>query len=253
MIVGAQFYTVREYCKTLEDFSESLKKVADIGYKAVQISGVCPYEGEWLKAELDKNGLVCPVTHTAFPDITEKTEETLKKHLTFGCHRVGLGGVPGGISDETFDGFLRAVTPAVKYLAENGGKFYYHNHWQEFVRSEKYGKRFIEVLCETFAPDQLGFILDTYWVQFAGGDPIAWIHELKGRLDCVHFKDMGHKTKEHMMMPVGEGNLNWNGIIKACEEVGTEYAFVEQDNCNGEDPFDCLKRSYEFLKAQGLE
>ena len=28
---------------------------------------------------------------------------------------------------------------------------------------------------------------------------------------------------------------------------------VEQDNCNGEDPFDCLKRSYQNLKAHGFE
>ena len=253
MIIGAQFYTVREHCKTLETLSESLKRAADIGYKAVQISGVCPYEGEWLKAELDKYGLVVPVTHTAFDDITKKTDETWKKHEVFGCRRIGLGSVPGGISDGTYDGFLEAVTPAARYFAEKGSKFYYHNHWQEFVKSKKDGKRFIEKLCEDLPADQLGIILDTYWVQYAGGDPIAWIEALKGRVDCVHFKDMGHQTKEPMMLPIGEGNMNWKGLIKACADAGTEYVFVEQDNCNGEDPFDCLKRSYEFLKSQGLE
>ena len=39
MIIGAQFYTLRNFCKTLDDFSETLKKVADIGYTSVQISG----------------------------------------------------------------------------------------------------------------------------------------------------------------------------------------------------------------------
>lgn len=253
MIIGAQFYTLRNYCKTLEDFSESLKKIADIGYKAVQISGVCPFEGAWLKEELDRNGLVAPITHTSFDEITERTEETLHKHRIFGCHRIGLGSVPHGISDETYDNFIQKIVPAAYAFAANGAKFYYHNHWQEFVRSEKDGKRFIEKLCEDLPAEKLGFILDTYWVQYAGGDPVAWIRALKGRVDCVHFKDMGHKTKEHIMLPVGEGNLNWEGIIKACEDADTKYAFVEQDNCNEEDPFDCMKRSYEFLKAQGLE
>ena len=32
MILGAQLYTLRDYCKTTEDFAETLKKVADIGY-----------------------------------------------------------------------------------------------------------------------------------------------------------------------------------------------------------------------------
>ena len=31
MEIGAQFYTVRDFCKTLDDFAETLKKVADIG------------------------------------------------------------------------------------------------------------------------------------------------------------------------------------------------------------------------------
>ena len=57
MQIGAQFYTLREHCKTLEDFAESLKRVADIGYRTVQISGVCAYEPEWLQEQLQKNGL----------------------------------------------------------------------------------------------------------------------------------------------------------------------------------------------------
>ena len=30
MEIGAQLYTVREFCKTLEDFEETLKKIAEI-------------------------------------------------------------------------------------------------------------------------------------------------------------------------------------------------------------------------------
>lgn len=57
MQIGAQIYTVKKFCDTLEGFSESLKKVADIGYKTVQISGTCKYEAEWLRDELKKTDL----------------------------------------------------------------------------------------------------------------------------------------------------------------------------------------------------
>ena len=40
MEIGIQFYTLRDFCKDLDSFSETLKKVADIGYKNVQISGI---------------------------------------------------------------------------------------------------------------------------------------------------------------------------------------------------------------------
>ena len=52
MEIGAQLYTVRDFCKTPEDFAETLKKVADIGYRTVQVSGTCAYEPEWLAEQL---------------------------------------------------------------------------------------------------------------------------------------------------------------------------------------------------------
>ena len=41
-IIGAQLYTVREFCKTIEATAATLKRVRDIGYTAVQLSGVAP-------------------------------------------------------------------------------------------------------------------------------------------------------------------------------------------------------------------
>ncbi len=46
MEIGAQFYTVRAFCQNLDDFAETLRKVADIGYKNVQISATCPFPAE---------------------------------------------------------------------------------------------------------------------------------------------------------------------------------------------------------------
>jgi sugar phosphate isomerase/epimerase len=55
------------------------------------------------------------------------------------------------------------------------------------------------------------------------------------------------------MAYLGEGNINFDRVFKKAEAAGTKYMLVEQDNCNGDDPFDCLKKSYEFLKARGFE
>ena len=59
MEIGAQFYTVRELCKNINGFADTLKRVADIGYKTVQISGTCGFDPEWLKAELNKYAHPC--------------------------------------------------------------------------------------------------------------------------------------------------------------------------------------------------
>jgi sugar phosphate isomerase/epimerase len=54
-----------------------------------------------------------------------------------------------------------------------------------------------------------------------------------------------------VMAEVGEGNLNWPGILAACKEANVEWYAVEQDICPG-DPFESLAISYRNLAAMGL-
>ena len=44
--IGAQCYTIRDFIKTEKDLDESLKKLKDIGYQTVQLSGIGPIEPE---------------------------------------------------------------------------------------------------------------------------------------------------------------------------------------------------------------
>ena len=69
MKIGAQFYTIRDYCKTLADLDESMKKVADIGYKHIQLSGVCAYEADWMAERLAAYGLAADITHFSYDRI----------------------------------------------------------------------------------------------------------------------------------------------------------------------------------------
>lgn len=252
MQIGAQFFTLRDHCKTLEDFSESLKKVADIGYRTVQISGVCPYEPEWLRGRLAETGLSCVITHTNQDRIADETQQVIADHAVFGCDYIGVGSMPGQLRHPgDYDSFVERFRPAGEAIAAAGKRLMYHNHHFEFMKAPN-GKLYLEKLMEDFAPEALGFTLDTYWVQFGGGDPAAWLDRLSGRVPCIHLKDMACVDFEQHMAPVGEGNLNWPRILAAAEKAGAKYLLVEQDDCYGEDPFDCLRRSYQFLRAAGL-
>lgn len=55
------------------------------------------------------------------------------------------------------------------------------------------------------------------------------------------------------MAVVGEGNVDFDAVFTAAEASGTKYMLVEQDDCYGENPFDCLERSYRYLKMKGFE
>ena len=244
MEIGAQFFTLRDYCKTLPDFAETLKKVADIGYKTVQVSGVCPYEPEWLATELKKNDLRCVLTHT---NVAADPLQTAKNHDVFDCKYAGLGyhGFDG--TWETYNAFINTYTPVAQILKDNGKYFMYHNHASEFQKVA--GKLVMDRIAEDFSPEELGFILDTYWIQKAGGDPAAWIEKFGGRLPVIHLKDYAFGA---LMAVVGEGNINFDRVFEKAESAGVQYMMVEQDNCNGEDPFECLRRSYEYLKSCGF-
>ena len=251
MKVGAQFYTLRDHCQTLAELSESLKRVREIGYTEVQISGVCGYEAEWLRDELKKNDLTCVLTHYSAEEIKNDPISVLNKHKTFGCTNVGIGCMPGGVTKESVEAFLRDFKDSARILAENGGKLFYHNHHFEFAKNEE-GKLILDVLCDAFPENQLGITLDTYWAQYGGACPTETIRRLKGRVECVHLKDMAIVNNEQRMAPVGCGNINFEKVVKACADSGTLHLLVEQDHSYGEDPFDCLRKSYEYLKSLGL-
>ena len=91
MEIGVQLYTLRKFCQNLEDFSETLKKVADMGYRNVQVSGVCPYEPQWLKEQLANNNLKCVVTHIPPDRLINEPKQVSAEHEIFGCNNIGLG------------------------------------------------------------------------------------------------------------------------------------------------------------------
>lgn len=257
MILGAQFFTLRNSCKTLEGLDESLKRVADMGFTAVQLSGVCSYEADWMAEKAKEYGLKVAITHFDYNKIINDTEATIEFHKKMDCKYIGLGCAPGMLTK--YEEYLTQIPEAIDKIAAAGLKFTYHNHDMEFARYEKTGKIYIDDMCDRFPVDKLGITLDTYWVQAGGGDPAQWIEKLKGRTNCVHFKDMigflkvneeGKPEKGHRIAPIGEGNMNYDRIIEACLKADVEYGFVELDDCNGEDPFACMKRSYDFLTGR---
>ena len=249
MKIGAQMYTTRETCQTLEGFAETLTRIADIGYKTVQVSGTCPFEADWLKAQLDRTGLQCVLTHTPPPRLLGELDKVIADHEVFGCDYIGLGyWAFDPDRDMSYEKFMETWPQVAEKIAAGGKYFMYHNHDREFIKRD--GKPILQLLAEKIPADQMGFTLDTFWVQAGGGDPAQWLERLAGRIPCIHLKDYGYGRS---MEAVGEGNINFDRVFEKAEAGGTKYMLVEQDDCHGQDPIDCLRRSYQYLKACGFD
>jgi sugar phosphate isomerase/epimerase len=251
-VVGAQLFTCREFTKTIEGVEQTLRKVADIGYPSVQISGFGDVDWKDVARMVQDLGLDVASTHTKWDRFKEDLDGVIAEHKLLGCTHPAVGSIGGEY--RTPDGlkrFLDELRPIAERLAAEGMDFSYHNHNQELVRFGD--KTWLAMLYEQADPDVLKAEIDTYWIQAGGGDPAAYIRMCAGREPLVHFKDMSITAdREVRMAEIGEGNLNWPEIIDACVEGGVEYALVEQDNCYERDPFESLAISYRNLREMGL-
>ena len=253
-VPGAQLFTVRELTQTIEDVAETLRKIADIGYTAIQISAFGPVEPADVAKIVQDNNLTVAATHMGWNRFLEDLDGVIETHELWSCKHPAIGGLPGEYrSRDGIARFVEELTPVAERLAAEGMDFSYHNHNQELATFDC-GKTWLEALYDAAPPEVLKAEIDTYWIQAGGGDPAWWLRRCAGRIPVIHLKDMCITSeREIRMAEIGEGNLNWPAILQAADEGGTEYLLIEQDNCYGKDPFDCLATSLRNLKAMGIE
>jgi sugar phosphate isomerase/epimerase len=250
--LGAQLYTVRDFCKTLPDLAVSLKKIKAIGYTTVQISGLGPMDPKDVARAVEDTGLAVVATHCDWREFLEGLDGLIERHRLWKCRHTAVGTLPGAYYTlEGLKRFVDELAPVAEKLAAAGMDFSYHNHHKELMRFGE--KTWLETLYERASPAQLKAEIDTYWIQAGGGDPALWVRKMAGRQPLLHLKDMAVATnKEVRFAPVGEGNLNWPAILDSARQSGVEHYIVEQDSSYEADPFDCLATSYRNLVKMGL-
>lgn len=254
MKLAVQLYTLRDFLKTPAEIGATLRKVKEMGYHAVQASGLGPVDPVLLKEMADGEGLTICATHIDYADLTNKLEEVIHKHHLWNCRYVGLGAMPQEYrtSLEGYRAFAAQASAIGRVLSDNGLKFIYHNHNFEFAQFG--GTTGLDILINETDPESVDFELDVYWVQAGGGDAAEWIRKVDGRMKVVHLKDMAVTgEREQRFAEVGEGNMSFPRILQACQEIGVEWGAVEQDQCYGANPFDCLRKSLHNIHKMGFK
>jgi sugar phosphate isomerase/epimerase len=253
-VLGAQLYTVREYTKTINDFRETVKKVAKIGYKGIQISGGGPMDPKEVAQAVRDAGLTVGATHVDWGRCLKAIDGVIEEHKLYPCEHTALGGLPREYY--TADGlkkFLDELPPVAEKLAAAGIDLSYHNHAHEFARVKGTRKPWLGLLYEQADPKQLKAELDTHWIQRGGADSAEWIRKCAGREPLLHLKDMTVTPDgQPRFAEIGEGNMNWPAILEAAKAGGVRWYLVEQDDCYGRNPFESLAISFRNLQAMGL-
>ncbi|MDD4870188.1 MAG: sugar phosphate isomerase/epimerase [Kiritimatiellae bacterium] len=249
--IAMQLYTMRDPAK--KDLADTLKKVADMGWKYVQWSGMPNQSADQIRAALDKAGLKCIACHCSMEPFEKNFDEQVAFWKTVGNKDVAPGGM---MKDCTTN--LEAWRKGAQRLDAIGAKLHavgmrlsYHNHAWEFEKFPGDDRTKEDILMESTKPENLCAEIDIAWALAGGVDPAAYIRKMKNRCPVVHAKDVTIDGKKRTLKALGQGSVKWDEVFAAGKEAGIQWYVYEQDSGEGS-PFDYAKASYDFLAKQSL-
>lgn len=272
--IGVQASTIKHAFTELGTY-ETLRKVSDLGYHAVEISQVAmtPENVADMRRAQDELGVrIAALSASLIPQTGGESLTTTFDKIVADCKALGTTTVRIGMLPFEAMGSLGLVTDfagraneVAGQLAAEGIDLCYHNHHVEFARFD--GRYMLDVIADT-APD-VGLEIDVHWVHRGGLDPVATLAQHAGRVRLVHLKDyrigamppaatellaagdvaafVGAFRDLVQFAEVGQGTLDWPAIVEQALTSGAEYLFVEQDDTYGRDPFESLAMSRDHL------
>ena len=245
--IALQMYTLRE--DTDQDFAGTIRKVADIGYAAVELAGYGGLSVQEVAGLLAENHLRVAGSHISLDTIEADISKVIEENLTLNNTHIVvpyLGDDRRGTAAD-YEAVAASLNKYGETLRASGMTLCYHNHDFEFKPLED-GRLGEDIILDNTDPIFVKAEVDSYWILKAGHDPVAFIRKHSGRVPLLHLKDMDPEDKS--FAPIGTGLLPLDELIKAAGEIGTEYLIVEQDVCKGP-ALEAVTLSYNNLKAKG--
>lgn len=268
--IGVQIYTVRE--AAAKDMPGTLRALADIGYREVELAGIPAISATDLRAVLGDCGLAAPSMHASMADL----QTGLQKHIDYakalGAEYV-VCSFPWTADSRFRDNPGRAVVTLAsgitlddwKWNAEQlnkigaaaakaGLRCGYHNHNMEF---RTYGDvvAYDELLRLT-DPALVTMEMDLGWVVTAGVDPVKYLKKHADRVSLLHVKEVRKDLRvtadrlQTQTTEVGRGMIDWKHLFKAMDSKRIAHYFVEQENFE-RNPLDAVRISFEYLRELG--
>ncbi len=238
--IALQLYSLRTHAK--EDLKGTLARVAEMGYRGIELAGLYDHSPEQVRQMLDELDLQAAGAHVRLPEASTLGEMVqMCKTLGVTCVGTGVGADRFGSPEQ-----IRAVAgefqEAAESLAEHDIGLVYHNHWWEMEEFD--GKLGLDVLYEA-APD-LQAEIDTYWAaNFGAVDVPDFVCRHAGRTPLLHIKD-GPLAKDRAHVAVGAGRMDVPAVIAAADENVLQWLIVELDRCDG-DMLEAVDASARYL------
>jgi len=215
--IGLQLFSIPKLLE--KDFAGTMKMVAGIGYKEVELFGPYPFSTDeakerWkkivpsvgfsgsgffglsikeVKKILSDNGLSSPSMHTDLSTLQNNMEQ-----LAEGAHELGATYVilPSYETQPNLDAYKRLADKfnAIGASAQKSGiRFAFHNHGNGLKEMD--GKIPLELIIEQTDPKAVYLQMDIYWTTAGGIEPAALLDKYPGRYRLIHLKDMKKQAR----------------------------------------------------------
>ncbi len=263
--IGLQIYSVMRELN--EDVPKGLKRIADIGYKTIELAGygnrkMGEYEVTEYRKLAEDAGLKITGSHVNPPvrqyskdnleQIATFWKETVEDHVKLGVTTLVQPSMPNiqTIDDAKF--VAEVFNKNGEITKEAGIKWGYHNHNMEFNRVTenadepapsnpwvRQGEPIYDLLLNHTDPKLVFFEMDVYWAVMGQADPVEYFHNHAGRFPVLHIKDRA---------VLGEsGMMNFKKIFEVAYENGLDEYYVELEGIRGMTQFEGVKRCFDYL------
>jgi sugar phosphate isomerase/epimerase len=252
---GLQLYSLRgEFARNVP---ATLEKVRGYGIQHVELAGTYHLSPEKFKELLEANGLNPVSAHFSFDRLRDDIENVAREARTLGVKFVGVAWIPhsGEFDEKQCREAIAVFNRAGEALSRDGLKVFYHPHGYEF-RPHGNGT-LLDLMMEETNPKFVSFQMDVYWVVHPGHDPVKLLEKYGSRWELMHVKDMkkGVKTGEttgrsdvNNNVVLGTGQMDWPAILKAAEQAGVKYYFIEDESVSAGEQIPQSLRYLEQLK-----
>ncbi len=241
MPIGFQSWAVKDMLG--KDFQGTLKMMADMGYKLIELCSPQGYKDigfgflvdmkpSDIRKTINDAGLQCPSCHFGFDEFNDdKIDTSIQFAKEIGlsqmiCSSFGLS------KTATLNDYLTdadKLNKAAEKIKAAGMQSGYHNHEMEFAQLD--GQLIYDALMKRFNPDLVKMQFQTEVINL-GYKAADYFNKYHGRFISSHLSDWTADKKE---VPIGQGVINWKEFFAAAKTGGVKNFFVEMDLKNMKD------------------
>ena len=262
--IGLQIYTVRD--AAAKDLPGTLRAVADIGYREIELAGIPATSATDLSKILNDLGLSAPSMHASMADLQTGLQARIDYAKTLGTRylvcsfpwtadsrfRNGALSIASGITLDDWKWNADRLNKIGAVAAKAGLSCGYHNHNMEFRSYD--GVVAYDELLRLTDPKLVTMEMDLAWVVTAGVDPLKYLRKHADRISMLHVKEvrkdlrMSTDKLEAQTTEVGSGKIDWQQLFGAMDPERIRHYFVEQENFE-RSSLEAVRISFDYLRS----